>query len=67
MPRIRGPADLAGAMGAVADAAARGAITHGEAVQFVHIVEVLVRAIDTTDFDRRLQELEAAAPRGRAG
>jgi Family of unknown function (DUF5681) len=62
MPPIRSAADLAGAMGAVADAAAQGAITPGQAVQFAQVVEAMVRAIETTDFDRRLRELETAKP-----
>jgi hypothetical protein len=61
MPSIEGGGDLAGAMGAVAGAAARGAITPGEAVQFAQVVEALVRAIETTDFERRLRQLEAAS------
>jgi hypothetical protein len=60
MPRIKGPADLAGALGAVAGAAAQGAITPGEAVQFAHMMETLVRTIQTTDFERRLRDMEPA-------
>jgi hypothetical protein len=58
MPPIKGPADLAGAMGAVAGAAAQGVITPGEAVQFAQMMEAMVRAIQTTDFERRLREIE---------
>ncbi len=53
--------DLAGAMGAVAEAAARGALMPGEAVAFARIAEAMATAIDTTDFDRRLSQLEAAS------
>jgi hypothetical protein len=60
MPAIRGPADLAGAMGALAGAAAQGAITPGEAAHLCQIIETLARAIETTEFDRRLRQLEAA-------
>jgi Family of unknown function (DUF5681) len=59
MPPVTGAAGLAGAMGAVAAAAAQGVITPGEASQFARIVEAMVRAIETTDFDRRLRRLEA--------
>jgi hypothetical protein len=59
MPRIKGPADLAPAMGAVANAAAAGAITPGEAVQFAQMIEAMVRAIETTDFERRLRQVES--------
>jgi hypothetical protein len=58
MPPVSGAADLAGAMGAVAGAAAAGEITPAEAAQFARVVEAMVRAIETTDFDRRLRELE---------
>ena len=66
MPPIRGPADIAGAMGAIVDAAARGAITLGEAAQLAQLaqlIETVIQAIDTTDFDRRLQQLEAIPAR----
>jgi hypothetical protein len=63
MPPIRGPADIAGAMGAIVDAAARGAITLGEAAQLAQLIETVIEAIDTTDFDRRLQQLEAMPAR----
>jgi hypothetical protein len=63
MPPIRGPADIAGAMGAIVDAAARGAITLGEAAQLAQLIETVIQAIDTTDFDRRLQLLEAMPAR----
>lgn len=61
MPPIHCAADLAGAMGAIAEAAARGAITPGEAVQFSQVAEAMCRVIETADFERRLEELEAAA------
>jgi hypothetical protein len=63
MPRIKGPADLAPAMGAVATAAAEGAITPGEAAHFAQLVDTMVRAIQTTDFEHRLRQLEPAKPR----
>jgi len=58
MPPMRSAADLAGAMGAVAEAAARGLLTPGEAVAFSRIAEAMATAIDTTDFDRRLTAIE---------
>ena len=60
LPPIDSVADLAGALKAVATAAAQGAITPGEAAEFAQIVETIVRAIDATDFERRLRLLEAA-------
>jgi len=60
MPPIRNAADLAGAMAAVADAAAEGAVTPREAMQLGHVVEAYVRAVEATEFERRLRALEAA-------
>ena len=60
MPPIRGAADLAGAMAAVAEAAAQGAVTPREAMQLGHVVEAYVRAVEATEFERRLTALEKA-------
>ncbi len=65
MPVIRSAADLAPAMSAVAAATAQGAITPREAMQLGHVVEAYVRAVEATEFERRLKALEladAAAP-----
>jgi hypothetical protein len=59
MPPTGSAADLAGAMGAVTAAVAQGALTPGEAAALAQVVDTLVRAIETGDFDRRLQLLEA--------
>jgi len=59
MPPIAGPADLAGAMAALALAAAQGIITPGEAAQLSQVVETYIRAIETTDLERRLRAVEA--------
>ena len=48
-------------MKAVASALASGAITPGEAERIAAVVDTFVRAIDASDFDRRLQELEDAS------
>jgi hypothetical protein len=48
-------------MKAVTSALASGAITPGEAETIAAVVETFVRAIDTSDFDRRLQDLEDAS------
>ncbi len=64
MPPIAGAADLAGAMAALAGAAARGTITPGEAAQLSQVVETYLRAVEATDLERRLRAVEAApAPR----
>jgi hypothetical protein len=48
-------------MKAVTSALASGAITPGEAERIAAVVDTFVRAIDASDFDRRLQELEDAS------
>jgi hypothetical protein len=63
LPPIDSAADIARAMGAVAAAVADGALTPGEAGALAQIVDTFVRAIETSDFDRRLQSLEDHAAR----
>ncbi len=58
LPPIDSAADIARAMGAVA---AAGALTPGEAGAAARLVDTFVRPIETSDFDRRLQLLEADA------
>jgi len=48
-------------MKAVTSALASGAITPGEAERIAAVVDTFVRAIDASDCDRRLQELEKAS------
>ena len=48
-------------MKAVTSALASGAITPGEAERIAAVVDTFVRAIDASDFDRRLQGLEDAS------
>jgi hypothetical protein len=60
LPPIRSAADLHRAMAAVLEAVARGEITVGEASELSQTVGNFIRAIDATDFERRLQKLEAA-------
>lgn len=64
MPEIRSAADIAGAMAAITAAVARGAITPGEAAELAKVVAIFVHAIETSDFDRRLDLLEAAHAAG---
>ncbi len=65
MPQVAGAADLAGAMAAVAGAAARGAITPGEAAQLAQVFEAYARAVEATEHEQRLRALEAGpAARG---
>jgi Family of unknown function (DUF5681) len=58
VPPMRGTADLARTMAAVTTAAMQGAITPGEAADLARVVEIHVRAVEATDFDRRLRKLE---------
>jgi hypothetical protein len=57
-PPVRGTADLGGTMAAIATAATQGAITPCEAAELARVVEIFVRAVETSDFERRLQQLE---------
>jgi hypothetical protein len=63
MPPIESAADIAPAMGAIAAAVAAGALTPGEAAALAQLVDTLMRAVDTGDFDRRLQVLETNVAR----
>ena len=65
MPPIRSASDIAAAMGAIVKAAAHGTITPDEAFKLSQMVDTFVRAIDASDFDKRLQILEDASPRTR--
>ena len=58
LPPIESAADIAAAMKAVTSALANGAITPGEAATIAAVVDTFVRAIETSDFDRRLQLME---------
>jgi hypothetical protein len=60
VPPIRSASDIAAVMGAIVKAAAQGAITLDEAFKLSQMVDTFVRAIDTSDFDKRLQILENA-------
>jgi len=62
MPPIETAADIAPAMGAITAAVAAGDLTPGEAGALAQIIDTFIRAIDISDFDRRLQVLEAHAP-----
>jgi hypothetical protein len=62
LPPIESAADIAAAMKAVTSALAGGAITPGEAATIAVVVDTFVRAIETSDFDRRLQFVEAGLP-----
>ena len=58
LPEINSAADLAPAMNAIARAAAEGAITPFDAAELARLVETALRAVETSEFDRRLAALE---------
>jgi hypothetical protein len=64
LPPVRGAADLGDTMAAITNAAGEGAITPGEAVELARVVEIFVRAVETSDFERRLQQLEERSHAG---
>jgi len=59
LPPIRDAGDIAGTMAAVMRALARGDITPAEAGEIGRLVETFMRAIECTDFERRLRTIEA--------
>jgi hypothetical protein len=60
LPPIANPADIAAAMAAITAAVAAGTITPGEAAEVAKVVDTYIRAIEASDFDRRLTALETA-------
>jgi len=60
LPPIAEPADIAAAMAAITAAVAEGAITPAEGAEVGMVVETYLRALEASDFDRRLKALEAA-------
>ncbi len=59
VPEVASVADLGTAMAAITNAAAHGTITPSEAAELARVVEIFVRAVEASDFDRRLRALEA--------
>jgi len=60
LPPIVEPADVAAAMAAITAAVAEGAITPAEGAEVGMVVETYLRALEASEFDRRLKALEAA-------
>jgi hypothetical protein len=60
LPPIDSAADVLGAIKAVAGAVGRGDITPGEGFALSQMIESFLRAIDASDFDNRLRQLEEA-------
>jgi hypothetical protein len=59
LPPIAEPADAVAAMAAVTTAMAHGVLTPQEAAEAAKVVDTYMRAIEVSDFDRRLKALEA--------
>lgn len=45
-------------MAAITTAATTGEITPGEAAELAQVVEIFIRAVEASDFEKRLQQLE---------
>ena len=60
MPPIETIADAPRAIGAITSAVARGEITATEAADVSRLVEIYVRAVEASDLDRRLRDVEEA-------
>jgi hypothetical protein len=61
LPPVRGAGDVTGAMATIIAAAACGKISPREGVDLAKLVDILLRAIETRDFDSRLRVLEEDA------
>jgi len=60
LPTIETIADAPRAIGAITAAVARGEITITDAADVSRLVETYVRAVEASDLDKRLKELEEA-------
>jgi hypothetical protein len=58
LPEINSAADLGPAMKAIARAVAEGAITPFDAAELARMVQIMLHAFETGEFDRRLAALE---------
>jgi hypothetical protein len=59
LPPITETADAAAAMAAVTTAMTQGVVTPAEGAEIARVVDTYVRALEVSDFDRRLKALEA--------
>jgi hypothetical protein len=59
LPPIKSAVDIAPAMDAVTSALASGTIAPGDAATIAAVVDTFVRAIEASDFERRLKIMEA--------
>jgi Family of unknown function (DUF5681) len=60
MPKIETVADAPKAIGAITSAVARGEITATDAADVSRLIEIYVRAVEASDLDKRLKDLEEA-------
>ena len=58
LPPLKSAADLAPAMAAIAEAAAEGVISTGEACELTQVVDTFMRALEAGDVETRLRQLE---------
>jgi hypothetical protein len=58
LPPIRSADDILAAIKVVSGAVGRGAITPGEGFTLSQMIETFLRAIDASDFENRLRQLE---------
>ncbi|MGH7060186.1 MAG: hypothetical protein ACREFH_07370, partial [Stellaceae bacterium] len=58
LPPIDSPADIARAMEGLIVAATRGQITAGDAFALSQTIATYLRAVEVSDFERRLKEVE---------
>ena len=58
VPPVESIAELSPTMAAITMAAITGEITPGEAAELARVVEIYARAVEVTDFDQRLRQLE---------
>ena len=66
LPPINSAADILGAIKIVADVVGRGGIIPGERFALSQMIESFLRAIDASDFDNRLRQLEDAQAASRS-
>jgi len=58
LPAVQDAGDLAGAMTAIMAATGSGVISPGDGGHLARLVDIFLKAVDTHDFEQRLQQLE---------
>ena len=58
VPPVSSVAELGPTMASITTAATTGENTPGEAAELARVVEIYARAVEVTDFDKRLRQLE---------